>query len=171
MLEHFHQAGSSLWKQMIKLQIVENEDHVAQASALFREYADTRKNDPALVGFPEEINNLPGNYAPPNGNIILAYSDGKPAGCVAVHKLEDHICEMKRLYVPPKFRGRGIGRYLVMEIIKQAKNMGYARMRLDSTPSMKTAQALYESIGFYEIHDYKRNPNKGTKYDAALTSD
>ena len=149
---------------MITLQTVTNKDHVAQARVLFREYAGTRRNDPALVSFSEEISNLPGNYAPPDGSIILAYSDGKPAGCVAVHKLEDHICEMKRLYVPPKFRGRGIGKYLVIALIRRAKNMGYTRMRLDSIPSMKTAQALYESIGFYEIPDYKHNPNKGTKY-------
>ncbi len=82
---------------MIKLQIVENPDHVAQAKALFQEYAETRKNDPALEDFHEEIDNLPGEYAAPDGNLILAYSDGKLAGCVAVHKLADGVCEMKRL--------------------------------------------------------------------------
>ena len=84
---------------MIKLQIVENPDHVAQAKALFQEYAETRKNDPALEDFHEEIDNLPGKYAAPDGNLILAYSDGKLAGCVAVHKLADGVCETVHLVV------------------------------------------------------------------------
>lgn len=154
----------ALCKKMIKLQIVENAYHVDQAKALFQEYANTRKNDPALVDFSEEINGLPGEYAPPKGNIILAYCDGSLAGCVAVHKLNDDICEMKRLYVSSKFRGRGLGRCLIMAILNQAEILGYTRMRLDSTPTMKTAQKLYKSIGFYEIPDYRSNPNKGTKY-------
>jgi len=149
---------------MNKLQIVENAYHVDQAKALFQEYANTRKNDPALVNFSEEINNLPGEYAPPEGNIILAYCDGSLAGCVAVHKLKDDICEMKRLYVSPKFQGRGIGRCLIMAILNQAEILGYTRMRLDTIPTMKTAQKLYESFGFYEIPAYRNNPNKGTKY-------
>jgi len=149
---------------MIKLQTVENDYQVVQAKALFQEYADTRKNDPALVNFPEEINNLHKTYAPPDGNIILAYCDGNLAGCVAVHKLDDNICEMKRLYVSPKFRGRGVGKCLVIAILDKAARLGYTRMRLDSIPSMKTAQALYKSVGFSEIPAYRNNPNKGTKY-------
>ena len=149
---------------MIKLQTVENADHVAHAKILFQEYAETRKNDPALEDFHEEIDNLPGKYAAPEGNLILAYSDGKPAGCVALHKLADGFCEMKRLYLSPSLRGRGIGRYLVEAILKQAAIMGYSRLRLDSIPSMREAQALYESIGFYEIPAYRDNPNEGTKY-------
>lgn len=149
---------------MIKLQIVENTYQVDQAKALFQEYANARKNDPALVNFSEEINSLPGGYAPPEGSIILACCDGSLAGCVAVHKLNDDICEMKRLYVSPKFRGRGIGKCLIMELLKQAEMLGYTRMRLDSIPTMETAQRLYESIGFYEIPEYRNNPNKGTKY-------
>ena len=93
---------------MIKFQIVENACQLGQAKALLQEYAKTRKNDPALVDFSKEINGLPGKYAPPQGNIILAYCDGSVAGCVAVHKLDNDICEMKRLYVSPKFRKRGM---------------------------------------------------------------
>ena len=149
---------------MIKLKTVESAEHLVQARALLLEYGDSRKDDPALVDFSEEINNLPGEYAPPAGNIILAYCDEELAGCVAVHKLDDDICEMKRLYVAPRFRGKGIGRSLVMAILEQARMIGYARMRLDSIPSMKAAQTLYESIGFYEIPDYRNNPNEDTKY-------
>ena len=151
-------------RSMIKLQIVEKADHVAQVKALFQEYAETRKNDPALENFHEEIDSLPAKYAVPDGNLILAYSDGNLAGCVAVHKLADGICEMKRLYVSPRFRGRGIGRYLVEAILKQAATMGYSHLRLDSIPSMREAQELYQSIGFYEIPAYRHNPNEGTKY-------
>ncbi|UCG11340.1 MAG: GNAT family N-acetyltransferase [Deltaproteobacteria bacterium] len=149
---------------MIELKTAEDENRVVQARALFQEYAETRKGDPALVDFPEEIRNLPGGYAPPDGNIILAYSDGKLAGCVAVHKLDDDTCEMKRLYVSPVFRGKGIGRRLVVAVLEQARMIGYSRMRLDSIPAMREAQTLYETIGFYEIPDYRNNPNKGTKY-------
>jgi ribosomal protein S18 acetylase RimI-like enzyme len=149
---------------MITLQTVENDDQVAQAKVLFQEYADTRKNDPALAIFPEEIKNLHKKYAPPHGNIILAYCDENLAGCVAVHKLDGDICEMKRLYVSPKFRGRDIGKCLVFAIMNNAARLGYTRMRLDSIPSMKTAQALYKSVGFGEIPAYRNNPNKGTKY-------
>ena len=151
-------------RSMIKLQTVETADHVAQAKALFQEYAETRKNDPALEDFHEEIGNLPGEYAAPDGSLILAYSDGKLAGCVAVHKLGAGFCQITRLYVSLRFRGRGLGRCLVEAILKQAAMMGYSRLRLDSIPSMKEAQALYESIGFYEIPAYRHNPNEGTKY-------
>jgi ribosomal protein S18 acetylase RimI-like enzyme len=149
---------------MINLQTVENENHLVQVRALFQEYAETRKNDPALVDFPEEINNLPGRYAPPAGAIILAYYDGKRAGCVALQRLDDDICEMKRLYVSQELRGKGVGRCLTKAIVEQARILGYSRMRLDSIPSMETAQTLYKSIGFYEIPDYRNNPNEGTKY-------
>ena len=149
---------------MMTLQIVENYDQLIQVRALLRKYADTRKNDPALLSFPEEIKNLPGEYAPPDGGLMLAYSDGTVAGCVALRRLDHEVCEMKRLYVLPRFRGRGIGRHLVEAILKQAHMMGYLRMRLDSIPGMGAAQTLYKSVGFYEIDPYRDNPNEGTAY-------
>ncbi len=149
---------------MIKLLTVENIDHLTKVKALFQEYAGTRRNDPALIDFPKETRNLPGEYAPPGGAIILACLDDEPAGCVAVHRIEDDICEMKRLYVPPRFRRKGLGRALVTAILKEALKMGYSRMRLDTIPGMKKAQVLYESLGFHEIPAYRKNPNKGTKY-------
>ena len=149
---------------MITLQLVEDDDQLSQVKALFLKYADTRKGDPALLSFPEEIKNLPGEYAPPDGGILLAYHNGEVAGCVAVHKLDHDVCEMKRLYVLPMFRGLGIGRHLVLAILKQAQMMGYLHMRLDSIFSMEAAQALYKSVGFYEIDAYRNNPNEGTAY-------
>ena len=149
---------------MIQLQKVENAGHLVHAKTLFREYAETRKNDPALVDFPKEIKHLPGEYGPPKGCIMLAFYRGNPAGCVALHKIVDGICEMKRLYVSPLYRGKGVGRSLVEAILIRARELGYTRMRLDSIPGMETAQALYESVGFYDIEAYRNNPNRGTKY-------
>ncbi len=149
---------------MIKLLTVENTDHLTLVKTLFQEYAGTRPNDPALIDFPKEIRNLPGDYAPPGGAIILAHFDDEPAGCVACHGIEDDICEMKRLYVPYRFRGKGLGMALIKAILKEALMMGYSRMCLDSIPGMEKAQDLYEFLGFYEIPTYRKNPNKGTKY-------
>ena len=149
---------------MIKLLTVENIDHLTKVKALFQEYARTRPNDPALVDFLKEIRNLPGEYAPPGGAVILACLGDEPAGCVAVHRIDSEICEMKRLYVPLRFRGKGLGRTLIKAILKESLKMGYSRMRLDTIPGMKKAQVLYESLGFYEIPAYRKNPNKGTKY-------
>jgi ribosomal protein S18 acetylase RimI-like enzyme len=149
---------------MIELQTVQNSAQIAKIKILFKEYAVARKDDPALVDFPEEIKSLPGEYAPPAGSIIIAFYDRKLAGCVALHKLDEKICEMKRLYVRPSFRKKGIGKFLIQGILNEAFDLGYIKMRLDSIPSMKTAQRLYESAGFYEIPDYRNNPNKGTKY-------
>ena len=149
---------------VIKLQTVKKPGHLVQARTLFRQYAETRRNDPALVEFPEEIKNLPGEYGPPDGCIMLAHYRGNPAGCVALHKIADGICEMKRLYVSPLYRGNGIGKSLVEAVLSRARELGYSRMRLDSIPGMETAQALYESVGFYDIDAYRNNPNRGTKY-------
>ena len=149
---------------MIKLLTVENIDHLTKVKALFQEYARTRPNDPALVDFPKEIRNLPGEYAPPGGAVILACFDDEPAGCVAVHRIDSEICEMKRLYVPLRFRGKGLGRVLVTAILKEALILGYSRMRLDSIPGMEKAQALYESVGFHKIPAYRKNPHKRAKY-------
>ncbi|MBT7140803.1 MAG: GNAT family N-acetyltransferase, partial [Gammaproteobacteria bacterium] len=104
-------------------------------------------------------------YAPPDGQMLIAHQDQKAVGCVALHSQdEEDICEMKRLYVSPGHRNCGIGRGLVMTLLIEAEKAGYQRMRLDSIPSMKAAQELYRSIGFYEIADYRNNPNPGTRY-------
>ncbi len=149
---------------MIKIESAETQEDYGAVRALLQEYVDTRPNDPALINFPSEFEQLEHHYGPPEGKVLLAHQDRQPAGCVAFHPLEEGVCEMKRLYVSPRYRGSGIGRGLVMTLLIEAEKAGYKKMRLDSIPSMQAAQELYESIGFYEIPDYRNNPNPGTRY-------
>ena len=132
---------------------------LAQAARnLFVEYADYLGVDLCFQGFQEELDGLPGAYAPPDGRLFLALEGEQPIGCVAVRKLDEGICEMKRLYVKPGHRGRGLGRKLTEAIIAGARAIGYKRMRLDSLGSLKEAAALYRSLGFIEIPPYRFNP-------------
>ena len=115
--------------------------------------------------FEQELAGLPGDYAPPDGRLLLAEYEGQLAGCVALHKWEAGICEMKRLYVRPSFRGKGLGRVLAETIIAAARNIGYQRMRLDTIePLMKDAVEMYRKLGFREIAPYRPNPIDGAMY-------
>ena len=131
---------------------------------LFEEYAASLDTDLCFQGFAEELAGLPGDYAPPQGRLLLALEDGQTAGCIALRPLERGVCEMKRLYVRPAFRASGIGRVLVDRVMQEARNAGYQRMRLDTLPSMKSAQALYRRLGFQEIAPYYENPVAGAVF-------
>jgi putative acetyltransferase len=115
--------------------------------------------------FEQELAGLPGHYAPPDGRLLLAEHEGQLAGCVALHKWESGICEMKRLYLRPSFRGKGLGRVLAETIIAEARDIGYQRMRLDTIePIMKDAVEMYRKLGFREIAPYRPNPIAGAMY-------
>lgn len=140
-------------------------EHVEQARSLFLEYADSLGFSLCFQNFDHELANLPGAYRPPAGRLLLAQDAETFAGCVALRKLEDGICEMKRLYVRPAYRGKGVGRMLVDRIIAEGRLIGYERMRLDTVESsMKDAIALYRRIGFNEIAAYCKNPMEGALY-------
>ncbi len=142
----------------MEIVLAQSDEHLMAVRRLFLEYADSLGIDFCFQGFEQELAGLPGAYAPSSGRILLAVADGEPVGCVALRKLEDGICEMKRLYVQPGFRGTGVGRKLVEGIIREAQEIGYQRMRLDSIASLKEAAALYRSLGFIDIPPYRFNP-------------
>ncbi len=143
----------------------ESAAQIAQVRELFLEYAQSLGFSLCFQNFDKELAGLPGDYAPPDGRLLLAEYEGQLAGCVALHKLEPEICEMKRLYLRPHFRGLGFGRTLVNRILAEARQIGYQRMRLDTVePVMKDAVAMYLKLGFQEIAPYRANPIAGALY-------
>lgn len=144
---------------------VESQSQIEQARELFLEYAKSLGFSLCFQNFDKELADLPGDYAPPEGRLLLAEYESRVAGCVALHKLSDGTCEMKRLYLRPQFRGKGLGRILAERIIAEARQIGYTQMRLDTVePVMKDAVGMYRKIGFREIAPYRANPMAGTLY-------
>lgn len=150
---------------MMKILQAETEAEIAAARGLFREYEAWFGLDLCFQGFEAELAALPGKYAPPPGRLLLAYSDDKLAGCIAMRKLDDGICEMKRLFVRDEFRGSGIGVTLIERLIGDAREIGYEKMRLDTyPPKMAKAVKLYKSHGFLSIAPYYDNPHPGVLF-------
>jgi ribosomal protein S18 acetylase RimI-like enzyme len=151
--------------QGLVLTQAESPVQIGQARELFLEYAQSLGFSLCFQNFDQELAGLPGDYAAPEGRLLLAEYASQLAGCVALHRLEPGICEMKRLYLRPQFRGNRLGRALADSIITEARQIGYQRMRLDTVePVMKDAVAMYRKIGFREIAPYCQNPIAGALY-------
>jgi putative acetyltransferase len=147
------------------LRQAESPAETAQARELFLEYQKALGISLCFQSFDQELAGLPGDYAPPSGRLLLGVCDGQLAGCVALHGLGAGICEMKRLYLRPAFRARGLGRKMINGVISEARVIGYQRLRLDTIePLMKDAVALYRRMGFREIAPYRENPVEGALY-------
>lgn len=145
---------------MLRIFQAQSAEHYAVARTLFVEYAEQLGHDLCFQRFDQELESLPGAYAPPTGRLLLATRSDEWIGCVGLRGFEASatICEMKRLYVRPSFRRQGIGRRLAEEVIRAARTIGYQRMRLDTLRAMEPARALYRLLGFCEIAPYYHNP-------------
>lgn len=149
----------------MKLIQAESAEEIESARELFLEYAAGLGFSLCFQNFDKELAALPGAYVPPTGRLFLAIQNEQVAGCVAVRKIGDGICEMKRLYVRPTFRGTGLGRTLAERIIETAREIGYDRMRLDTLPGkMDRAIAMYNLLGFKKIPPYYDNPVEGAAF-------
>jgi ribosomal protein S18 acetylase RimI-like enzyme len=160
-LGNFNTNTEQTMTQIIQAQ---TQDHFEWVRRLFQQYADFLGLDLEFQGFSQELANLPGDYSAPQGCILMAVRAAEFVGCVGLRPLEDSICEMKRLFVRPGFRGRKIGRALAQAIIDEARTRGYARMRLDTIESMTEAKQLYRSLGFRPIKPYRFNPLDNPTY-------
>ena len=131
---------------------------------LFGDYQRDLGVDLCFQGFTEELATLPGRYAPPGGRLLLAWEETEVAGCVALRALEDGVCEMKRLFVRPDYRGQGLGYRLAMQIVNEATALGYAIMRLDTLDTLDSAMRMYAAMGFQRRMPYYANPLPGVVY-------
>jgi putative acetyltransferase len=158
-------AATSTTLNVFDISQAESDSQIASIRELFLEYAQSLGFSLCFQSFDKELADLPDDYAPPEGRLLLASLKGVPAGCVALHKLGAEICEMKRLYVRPQFRDKGLGKILAERVIAEAHQIGYEKLRLDTVePMMRTAVAMYRNLGFREIATYRANPIEGALY-------
>jgi len=147
-------------KHVLEIRQAASDDEINEARVLFREYEAWLGLDLCFQGFEAELAALPGKYAEPDGRLLLAATNVAIAGCIAMRKLDDGICEMKRLFVRDEFRGQKVGIQLIERLITDAREIGYDKMRLDTyPPKMGKAVKLYESHGFLPIAPYYDNPH------------
>lgn len=151
-------------ERVIEFKHVTGQDRLEDIKQLFLEYSHSLNINLDFQDFKTEFETLPGKYAPPDGVLILALVDETGAGCIALRKISEDICEMKRLYVRDEYRGLGIGRKLIAILIEEAIKLNYSYMRLDTLSSLEKALQLYKNIGFYDIDPYIYNPIKGARF-------
>ncbi|MDY6966247.1 MAG: GNAT family N-acetyltransferase [Halobacteriota archaeon] len=148
----------------MRIKQAETTDEIDKVRQLFREYEAYLGVNLCFQNFEEELASLPGKYAPPGGALLIGLDGERTVGCVAIRKLDDGICEMKRLFVRPEARGTGLGRQLAQEIIIVAQQLGYSLMRLDTLDRLSEAMLLYENFGFRRIKSYYENPLPGVVF-------
>jgi putative acetyltransferase len=153
---------------VIRLSVADSDLLLEQTREIFRDYAASLDVDLCFQNFEDELAQLPGDYAPPQGHLLLAFVDDALAGCGAFRQIGDvdyaNACEMKRLFVRPEFRSLGLGRLLAQALFDEAKRSGYSVMLLDTLDDMEAARSLYASLGFSEIPPYYFNPIAGAHY-------
>ncbi|MBL8821506.1 MAG: GNAT family N-acetyltransferase [Planctomycetia bacterium] len=147
------------------------EHEIALVRTLFLEYAQSLGFSLCFQGFQLELDELPGRYGPPRGQLLLAFNGDDAMGVVALRTLDENTAEMKRLYVRPEYRGRKLGRHLAQAIIDEARQLGFQSIKLDTVPTMVEARKMYESMGFAEIAPYYDNQGKSICMELPLTSD
>lgn len=163
-------AGANLWGDGADIRVAstQNPEELDAVRGLFREYAGALQVDLCFQHFEEELGQLPGEYAPPRGCLLLASVRGIVAGCCALRPLDSvdyaNACEMKRLYVRPAFRGLGLGRRLAEALLEHARQAGFDCVLLDTLDDMEAARGLYDGLGFEEIPPYYYNPIAGAHY-------
>lgn len=151
-------------KGNIEFKIVIGQDMIEEVKQILLEYAQSLDIDLSFQDFEIELKTLPGKYGPPDGILILALVNAKAAGCVALRKISENICEMKRLFVRDEYKGLGIGKRLTTMIIEEASKLNYHYIRLDTLSTMEKAQDLYKTLGFYDIEPYVYNPTCGARF-------
>jgi ribosomal protein S18 acetylase RimI-like enzyme len=149
---------------MIRIIEATTNELITKAKSLFLEYSETLDFSLCFQNFDDELKNFPNQYSPPTGNLFLALCEYEAIGCVGTRYFGKDICEMKRLYIRPEYRGQGAGKELAISAIKSGIALGYEYMRLDTLSSMETANQLYKSLGFIEIAPYRDNPIDGAIY-------
>ena len=156
--------GSAMILVMAELIHPDSPDLWETARTLVREYAASLGVSLDFQNFDEELRHFEKEYAPPGGVFLLARNEGEFVGCGALRRFSVADCEMKRLYVRPSGRDLGLGRKIAVALICEAKSLGYKRMLLDTLPTMRSAQALYKSLGFVSTEPYRFNPIAGTSF-------
>lgn len=145
------------FKDEIKALFTEYTEYLVENDSKFKEYLEVQKYD-------DEIEHLEDKYGMPWGRLYIVFYENQVAGCIALRKIDDEKCEMKRLYVRPEFRNKGIARMLTEKIVSDAKEIGYSSMLLDTLPFLQTALKMYKQMGFYEIECYNNSPMDNSIY-------